>query len=80
MALEFRERIRQHDPIDEEAVRGALRCYGSLNDLTGTKVALRKLVEALRKILDDDTAQPLPQTVAAYEAALKAISRAGSPG
>jgi two-component SAPR family response regulator len=70
LAVDFYNRILQQEPIDEEAVQGLLRCYSAVGDVTGAKVAYRRLVEALQETLDDDTVEPLPQTVAAYREVL----------
>lgn len=70
LAVDFYNRILQQEPIDEEAVQGLLRCYGALGDVTGAKVAYRRLTEALQETLDDDAVEPLPQTVAAYREVL----------
>ena len=63
MAVGFYEAILERDPIDEEAVRGVMECHSALGDSNAVKRAYRTLVAALRDELDDDTAEPLPETV-----------------
>lgn len=66
LAVDFYNRILQQEPIEEEAVQGLMRSYGALGDVTGVKVAYRKLAEALQETLDDDSVEPLPLTVTVY--------------
>jgi two-component SAPR family response regulator len=62
MAIQFYEAILQRDPIDEEAVRGSMRCYAALGDTNAVKRAYKNLVASLRRELEDDNAAPLPET------------------
>ncbi|MGE3073900.1 MAG: BTAD domain-containing putative transcriptional regulator [Dehalococcoidia bacterium] len=62
LALRFYDAILQRDPIDEEAVREAMRCYAAVGDRNSAKRLYKKLVEELREALDDDEAEPMPET------------------
>jgi DNA-binding SARP family transcriptional activator len=66
-ALDFYGAVLTRDPIDEEAARGAMRCYGKLADSNGVRKVYKVLCEALRREFDDDNAEPLPETKALYE-------------
>ncbi len=62
LALRFYDAILQRDPIDEEAVREAMRCNASMGDRNSAKRLYKKLVEDLREALDDEQAEPMPET------------------
>ncbi len=47
-----------------------MRSHDALGDTTGVKLVYRRLLEALKETLDDDTVEPLPQTVAVYREVL----------
>lgn len=52
----------ERDPSDEEAVRGLMRTYAAAGNPSGAHKAYRALIEALRRELDDDEAEPAPET------------------
>ncbi len=62
LALRFYDAVLQRDPIDEEAVREAMRCHAAMGDRNSTKRLYKKLIEDLREALDDDEAEPMPET------------------
>lgn len=62
LALRFYEAILQRDSIDEEAGRGAMQCHASLGDRNSAKRLYKKLTEDLREVLDDEHAEPMPET------------------
>jgi len=62
LALRVYDAILQRDPIDEEAVREAMRSYAAMGDKNSAKRMYKKLVEDLREALDDDQAEPMPET------------------
>lgn len=66
-AVEFYKGILVRDPIDEEAARGLMRCYAKLGDLNGVRKVYRVLCESLRRELEDDKAEPLPETTAVFQ-------------
>lgn len=68
LALRFYDAILKRDPIDEEAVREAMRCHTAVGDRNSAKRLYKKLVEDLREALDDDEAQPMPETTELLEA------------
>lgn len=76
LALRFYGATLQRDPIDEDAVRGAMRCHIALGDQNSAKRMYKKLVEDLRQALDDDDAEPMPETTKVLEQ-LQASKRAG---
>jgi DNA-binding SARP family transcriptional activator len=61
-APDFYRAILARDPIDEEAARGLMRCYAKAGDLNGVRKVYKVLVESLRRELDDEKAEPLPET------------------
>ncbi|MDO8616723.1 MAG: bacterial transcriptional activator domain-containing protein [Dehalococcoidia bacterium] len=63
-AMEFYRAILARDPIDEEAACGLMRCYARLGDLNGVRKVYKVLCESLRRELEDEKAEPLPQTTA----------------
>lgn len=67
MAIRFLEAILGRDPIDEEAVRGLMRCYAVLGDTNSVRRCYKTLVGALRRELEDDGAEPLPETTKLLE-------------
>ncbi|MGE0600565.1 MAG: BTAD domain-containing putative transcriptional regulator [Dehalococcoidia bacterium] len=67
LALRFYDAILQRDPIDEEAVRDAMRCHTAMDDLNSAKRRYKKLVEDLREALDDEQAEPMPATTKVLE-------------
>ncbi|MBE7518478.1 MAG: LysM peptidoglycan-binding domain-containing protein [Thermoflexaceae bacterium] len=62
LALSFYDAILQRDPIDEDAVREAMRCHTAMGDQNSAKRQFKRLVEELREALDDDQAEPMPET------------------
>ncbi|MCC6178017.1 MAG: LysM peptidoglycan-binding domain-containing protein [Chloroflexi bacterium] len=62
LALRFYDAILQRDPIDEEAVREAMRCHTAMGDGNSAKRLYKKLIEDLRDALDDEQAEPMPGT------------------
>ncbi len=54
------------DPINEEAARGLMRCYAKLGDLNGVRKVYKVLCESLRRELEDEKAEPLPETTAVF--------------
>jgi DNA-binding SARP family transcriptional activator len=70
--VEFYGAILRRDPVDEEAARGLMRCYGKLGDSGGVRKVYRILRESLRRELDDDKAEPLRETKALYEELIRA--------
>jgi DNA-binding SARP family transcriptional activator len=62
LALGFYGAILQRDPIDEGAVREAMRCYALMGDRNSVKRLYKTLVEDLREALDDEGAEPMPET------------------
>ncbi|NJD66812.1 MAG: hypothetical protein FIB00_16490 [Chloroflexi bacterium] len=67
LALRFYDAILQRDSIDEEAVRGAMQCHASLGDRNSAKRLYKKLAEDLREVLDDEHAEPMPETTRLLE-------------
>lgn len=63
-AMELYRAILARDPIDEEAARGLMRCYAKLGDVNGARKVYKVLTESLRRELEDEKAQPLPETTA----------------
>jgi LuxR family transcriptional regulator, maltose regulon positive regulatory protein len=66
-AAAWYRQILEHDPIDEQAAQGLMRCYGSLGDRSSVRKVYKVLLEALRRDLDDPDARPLPETEALLE-------------
>ena len=62
--MEFYAAILARDPIDEEAARGLMRCYAKLGDVNGVRKVYKVLTESLRRELEDEKAEPLPETAA----------------
>ncbi len=67
LALRFYDAILQRDPIDEEAVREAMRCHTAMDDKNSAKRRYKKLIEDLREALDDEAAEPMPETTKVLE-------------
>ena len=63
-AMEFYAAILARDPMDEEAARGLMRCYAKLGDVNGVRKVHKVLTESLRRELEDEKAEPLPETAA----------------
>ena len=64
LAIRFFDAILARDPIDEGAVRGIMRCHAALGDTNAVRRAYKALTAALRRELEDDGAEPLPETTA----------------
>ena len=71
-AMGYYRAILGRDPIDEEAARGLMRCYSRLGDVNGTRKVYKVLTEALRRELEDETAEPLPETTAVLQELMNA--------
>ena len=69
LALRLYDAILQRDPIDEEAVREAMRCHTAMGERNSAKRLYKKLIEDLREALDDDGAEPMPETTKLLEVA-----------
>lgn len=67
LALRFYAAILERDPIDEEAVREAMRCHAAIGDRNSAKRQFKRFVEELREALDDDQAEPMPETAKVLE-------------
>jgi two-component SAPR family response regulator len=67
LALRFYDAILRRDPIDEEAVRESMRCHATVGDRNSAKRLYKKLIEDLRQALDDDEAEPMPETTRALQ-------------
>ena len=61
-ATEFYRAILDRDPIDEEAARALMRCHAKLGDGNSVRRTFKVLTESLRRELDDEKAEPLPET------------------
>nr|AQQ74584.1 hypothetical protein [uncultured bacterium] len=66
-ALQFYRAVLDRDPLDEEAARGSMRCYAKLADTNGVRKVYKVLKEALRRELEDEKAEPLPETRTLFE-------------
>ena len=75
-AAEFYQGILAHDPIDEEAACGVMRCYAKLGDLNGVRKVYKVLCESLRRELEDENAEPLPETTALLQEFMEKTTRA----
>lgn len=62
LAIRFYDAILARDPIDEEAVRGIMRCHAALGDTNAVRRTYKALTITLRRELEDDSAEPLPET------------------
>ncbi len=76
LALRFYDAILQRDPIDEEAVREAMRCHTAMGDQNSAKRLYKRLIEDLREALDDEKAEPMPETTKLLTE-LQALGRGG---
>ena len=65
--MEIYRAILARDPIDEEAGRGVMRCYAKVGDLNGVRKVYKVLTESLRRELEDEKAEPLPETTALFQ-------------
>jgi pentatricopeptide repeat protein len=50
----------------EEEARGLMRCYAKLGDINGVRKVYKVLTESLRRELEDEKAEPLPETTAMF--------------
>ena len=66
-AMEFYQAILARDSIDEEAGRGLMRCHAKLGDTNSVRRMYRTLRESLRRELEDEKAEPLPETTALFQ-------------
>lgn len=66
-AIEFYQAILDRDPIDEEAVRALMCCHAKLGDTNAVRRTYKALRESLRRELEDEGAEPLPETTALYQ-------------
>jgi DNA-binding SARP family transcriptional activator len=62
-AIEFYQAILDRDPIDEEAARSLMRCHAKLGDTNAVRKVYKTLTESLRRELEDESAEPLPETM-----------------
>ncbi|MCC7365292.1 MAG: LysM peptidoglycan-binding domain-containing protein [Dehalococcoidia bacterium] len=67
LAIRFYDAILARDPIDEEAVRGIMRSHAALGDTNAVRRTYKALSTALRRELEDDAAEPLPETTKLLE-------------
>lgn len=74
--MELYRAVLASDPIDEEAARGLMRCYKRLGDVNGARKVYKVLTESLRRELEDDKAQPLPETTALFHELIRDATRA----
>jgi pentatricopeptide repeat protein len=65
-AMEIYRAILVRDPIDEEAGRGLMRCYAKAGDVNGVRKVYKVLTESLRRELEDENAEPLPETTGLF--------------
>jgi DNA-binding SARP family transcriptional activator/LysM repeat protein len=63
-AADFYRAILARDAIDEEAARGLMRRYAKAGDMNGVRRVYKVLADSLRRELDDEKAEPLPETTA----------------
>lgn len=75
-AMELYRAILVSDPIDEEAARGLMRCYAKLGDVNGVRKVYKVLRESLRRELEDEKAEPLPETTALFHERIQEATRA----
>ncbi len=74
--MELYRAILVSDPIDEEAARGLMRCYAKLGDVNGVRKVYKVLRESLRRELEDEKAEPLPETTAQFHERIQQATRA----
>jgi len=60
----FYRTILARDLIDEEAARGLMQCYAKHGDVNGARKVYKVLRESLRRELEDEKAESLPETTA----------------
>jgi pentatricopeptide repeat protein len=65
-AAGFYRAILARDPIDEEAARGLMRCCAKAGDLNSVRKVYKVLCESLRRELEDEKAEPLPETTTVF--------------
>jgi len=70
-AIAFYEGVLGRDAIDEEAARGLMICHVKLGDTNGVRRVYKTLRESLRRELEDEKAEPLPETTAVIESLTK---------
>jgi DNA-binding SARP family transcriptional activator len=63
-AITFYEGVLARDAIDEGAGRGLMRCCAKLGDTNSVRRVYKTLRESLRRELEDEKAEPLPETTA----------------
>jgi two-component SAPR family response regulator len=61
-AVEFYQAILDRDPIDEEAARALMACHARVSDTNAVRKVYKVLRESLRRELEDEKAEPLPET------------------
>jgi two-component SAPR family response regulator len=66
-AIAFYEGVLARDAIDEEASRGLMRCYAKIGDTNGVRRLYKTLRDSLRRELEDEKAEPLPETTALFQ-------------
>ncbi len=77
LAICFYDAILARDPIDEEAVRGIMRCHAALGDTNAVRRAYKTLANALRRELEDDGAEPLPETIGLLDKLIESRAESG---
>ncbi len=65
-AIEFYQTILDRDPIDEEAARAIMRSHAKLGDTNAVRRMYKALQESLRRELEDEKAEPLPETIGLF--------------
>jgi pentatricopeptide repeat protein len=73
--MDFYRAILARDPIDEEAARGLMRCYAKVGDANGARKVYKVLRESLRRELEDEKAEPLPETTALLQELIREPKR-----
>ncbi len=66
-AIAFFEGILARDAIDEDAARGLMRCHANLGGTNSVRRVYKTLRESLRRELEDEKAEPLPETAALFQ-------------
>jgi len=66
-AMAFFEGILAGDAMDEDAARGLMRCHAKLGDANSVRRVYKALRESLRRELEDEEAEPLPETTALFQ-------------
>jgi two-component SAPR family response regulator len=62
-AIAFYQAILDRDSIDEEAARALMRCHAKLGDTNAVRKVYKTLRESLLRELEDEKAEPLPETL-----------------